>query len=284
MAEAFERARVDDHDGEDLILDRAPELASQFERIAADYDSRPGYPAWVFDVLADQCGLGPGTRVLEIGPGTGQATLAMLERGAHVTAVEPGAALARRLAERAAGQEITIFVSPFEEADLPEASFDLVASATAFHWIDPSVGVARCARTLRDRGWLALWWTIWGDPDRRDPFRDALEPLLRGKAPHLLDEEAGPRAYIRDLAARAAKVEHSPEFGPVTTEVLRWEGHHDPATLRSIFATFAAWIALPDPLRRDLLDDVERLAREDFAGTVDRPYQTRLYLAQRLAR
>jgi SAM-dependent methyltransferase len=266
----------------DLILDRAPELAGQFERIAADYDARPGYPPWVFDVLAERCGLRPGTRVLEIGAGTGQATLPLLERGALITAVEPGRALARRLAERTAGQDISVVVTSFEEAEIPLASFDLVASATAFHWVDVSVGVDKCADALRDRGWLALWWTIWGDPDRPDPFHDALQPVLRAKAPHLLREEAGPRAYVRDLGARAAAVERSGAFGAITTDVLRWEGHHDAAALRSMFATFAAWIALSDPLRTEVLDDVERLARDEFGGTVHRPYQTRLYLAQRL--
>jgi SAM-dependent methyltransferase len=275
---------VDDHDAEDMMLDRPPELAGQFERIAADYDARPGYPPWVFDVLAERCGLGPGTNILEIGAGTGQATLGLLERGARITAIEPGAALARRLAERTGGDDITVVVSSFEEAEVPAASFDLVVSATAFHWVDPSVGVAKCAHSLRDEGWVALWWTIWGDPDRPDPFHETLQSILRAKAPHLLKEEAGPRAYIRDLGARAAVLGRSGAFGRVTTEVFRWEGHHDPDALRSIFATFAAWIALPDRLRTELLDEVERVARDDFAGIVDRPYQTRLYRAQRLPR
>jgi SAM-dependent methyltransferase len=275
---------VDDRDEDGLILDRPPELAAQFDRAAADYDGRPGYPPWVFDVVTERCGLGPGTRVLEIGPGTGQATLALLERGAQLTAVEPGAALAHHLAERATGQEISVLVSSFEDAELPEAAFDLVVAATAFHWIDPTIGVAKCARVLRGGGWLALWWTIWGDPDRRDPFRDALEPILRAKAPHLMDEKANSRTYIRDIEARAARFEGSPEFGSVTTEVLRWEGSHDPPTLRSMFATFAAWIALPAPLRTELLDDVERIARDGFEGMVHRPYQTRLYLTQRRPR
>ena len=259
-------------------------MAAQFDRIAADYDARPGYPAPVFNILVERCGLQPGTRVLEIGPGTGQATVPLLERGANITAVEPGAALARRLAERTAGHDLSIVVSTFEKAELPQATFDLVVSATAYHWVVPSVGAGKCAEVLRDRGWVALWWTIWGDPDRPDPFHDALHSLLGAKAPHLIKDEHGPRAYIRDLAARTSELERSGTFGPLSTEVLLWEGQHDPQTLRAIFATFAGWIALPEPLRTELLDDVERLARDDFGGTVRRPYQTRVYLAQRLSR
>ena len=111
-----------------------------------------------------------------------------------------------------------------------------------------------------------------------------LQPVLRAKAPHLLKREAGPQAYALDLAARVAEIDGVGAFGPVAREALRWDGHHDPVAIRRMFATFAAWIALPEPLRTELLDDVERLARDEFAGLVDRPYQTVFYLAQRLVR
>ena len=104
------------------------------------------------------------------------------------------------------------------------------------------------------------------------------------KAPHLLNPGAGPRAYGLDLAARMAEIDRVGSFGPVEHKVLRWEGQHDPPALRRLFATFAAWIALPEPVRTELLDEVERLARDEFAGKVERPYLTHLYLAQRLPR
>jgi SAM-dependent methyltransferase len=258
-------------------------MAQAFDRVAASYD-RPGYPARVFAILVERCGLAGGCRALEIGPGTGQATLPLLDLGADVTAVEPGPALARQLAERTPGRRLDVVVSPFERVELPEASFDLVAAATSFHWVDPGPGLANCARFLRDGGWLALWWTVWGDPDRPDPFHDALEPILRRKAPQLVAEEAGARAYMRDVAARAAEVEATGRFEGLAGEAIDWEGDHDPLALRRMFATFGAWIALPAPLRTELLDDVERLARDGFGGRVTRPYKTLLYTARRRPR
>ena len=271
-------------DGPPELVERPPELARTFNRIPDDYEARPGYPQQLFDILVKRGALRAGAVVLEIGAGTGQATLPMLELGAEVTAVEPGAALARRLVERTAGRDLQVIVSTFEEASLPEAAFDLVASATAFHWIDPTVGSAKCARVVRDHGWLALWWTLWGDPDRPDRFHDALLPVLQAKAPQLLDPDGGPRAYVRDLAARAECIEATGAFGPMSHEILNWEGEHDPIGLRRLFATFAGWLALPKHIQSELLSDVERLARDEFGGTVRRPYQTVLYLASRLPR
>ena len=254
-----------------------------FDCVAGEYDARPDYPVAVFDALVAGCGLGPGTRVLEIGPGTGKATLPLLARGARVTAIEPGPALAEVLATHAAGRPLDVVVARFEDVELPPASFDLVASGTAYHWVDPHIGVAKIADALRDDTHAALWWTIWGDPDRPDPFREAIEPVLAEKAPQLVEEHASHEAYVRDLDARMALFDAADEFGAVERTVLRWEGHHEPAELRRVFATFAGWIALAEPTRTELLGDVERIARERF-GTVHRPYQTRLYTVRRRAR
>ena len=266
------------------MLQRPKELAAAFDRAADTYDARPGYPDEVYALLADVCGLRPGAEVLEIGPGTGQATLRLAEAGAHVVAVEPGRALAQVLRRRVPGDAVTVLVSAFEDVDLPDASFDVVTAATAFHWIDPDAGVARAARLLRDGGWLALWWSIWGDDDRPDPFHEALVPILRARAPQLTADTMSATAFVADIDARMTAVERSGLFGTPRRELLRWEGRHDPAGLRRMFSTFAAWITLPDDVREGVLDAVERLAQHRFDGVVRRPYQTLVYLARRLPR
>jgi SAM-dependent methyltransferase len=255
-----------------------------FDRQADGYDARPGYPSELFDLLAERCGLASGSKVLEIGPGTGQATLPMLDRDAAVTAVEPGLALAERLRRRTSGRAIDVITSDFEDADLGGAAFDIVASATAFHWIDIDIGIAKCADALRDGGWLAVWWTFWGDADRPDPFHEALLPILQAKAPQLATRETSLQSHAGDAASRADDIARSPHFDSLVEETFRWEGNHDPAQLRAIFATFSGWIAQPEPLRTELLDDVERLATDEFEGRVTRPYRTVLYTAQRVAR
>ena len=268
----------------DGMLHRPRALAATFDAIGTAYEGRPGYPGWVYGRLVGACGLRPGAAVLEVGPGAGQATLPLLDHGAQVTAVEPGAALARHLTERTRGRGAEVVVSRFEDFDVPEAAYDLVVSATAFHWVDPDAGLAGFARGLRDLGWLALWWTVWGDPDRPDPFREALDVVLADVAPHLLQDRAGSRAHLQDLDARVARVDRTSSFGPVTKEVCRWEGEHDPIGLRDLFNTFSGWIALEEGVRATLLTEVERLARTDFAGVVRRPYLTMLYRAQRRGR
>lgn len=253
-----------------------------FDVAARDYlVGRPGYPQRVFELLEQRYGLQAGSSVLEVGPGAGQATLPLLAAGARVTAVEPGADLAATLRARTEGHELHVIVSRFENVDLPLASFDLVVSATAFHWVDPQIGVAKCASMLRPGGWLALWWTIWGDPDREDMLHERLVPLLAAKAPHLLEEGRAGGHYAAARKERAAEFERAGAFGPVDHHVIDWTGQHDAAQARALFASFSPWLALSSDLRKELLDELENLVLHEFGNHIDRPYQTVLYAARR---
>ncbi|HEY5988888.1 MAG TPA: class I SAM-dependent methyltransferase [Streptosporangiaceae bacterium] len=109
-------------------------LRTTFTEDAELYDrARPGYPPEMFDDLVELAGIGPGCRVLEIGCGTGQATVPLAERGCRIVAVELGAAMAGiardRLARCPAAEVVT---SSFEAWPLPPEPFDVVLAATAF--------------------------------------------------------------------------------------------------------------------------------------------------------
>ncbi|MFG2490094.1 class I SAM-dependent methyltransferase [Streptomyces caniferus] len=140
-------------------------LARSFDAVAARYAAaRPGYPPALFDAVEELAGQSlAGARVLDVGAGTGIATGLLAARGARVTAVEPGAAMA---AELRAGRPDTPLVRALGDA-LPfadDAGFDLVGYAQAWHWTDPARSVPEAMRVLRPGGALALWWNV-PDPD-----------------------------------------------------------------------------------------------------------------------
>jgi SAM-dependent methyltransferase len=257
-------------------------LAATFNGVADGYDARPDYPDEIYSLLVSRGGCGPGTRVVEVGPATGLVTRRLLDLGATVSAIEPGPALAQRLRERTEGRSCEVIVASFEDAPLPDAAFDLLAAATSFHWVEPDVGFAKAARVVRPGGWIALWWTIFGDASRPDPFERALRPLLREHAPELqFDPFAGSVPYGLDVDARVAEIDATGAFEPVEHHVVSWEGHHDASGIRALFATYSPWLALPDEARARTLDAMEQLARDEFGDEVVRPYQTAIYLARR---
>lgn len=126
-----------------------------FDEVPELYDrARPDYPAALWDDLAAEVGLRPGSRVLEIGPGTGQATRALVARGYEVVALEPGTALAALLRRNVPAAEV--IEARFEDWPAPREPFDAVVAATSWHWVPPNVAMARAAAALRPRGALAV--------------------------------------------------------------------------------------------------------------------------------
>jgi SAM-dependent methyltransferase len=204
-----------------------------------------------------------------------------------VTAVELGAEMAAALEAKYGNQGLTVEVGAFEGADLDADSFDLIVAATSFHWVPPESGLPRCADLLRPSGWLALWWNYFGDPERPDPFRDAVIPIFEELAPSLIDTFpgiaflAGAHPYAIDAQARTSEIDATARFGPVHFEAIPWTGRHTPAQLRALFASYSPCLALPPAERAPVLDAIEQLATDTFAGIVERPYLTAIYLAQR---
>jgi SAM-dependent methyltransferase len=244
---------------------------------AEGYDTgRPDYPAEVYRVLAARCGLRAGTSVLEIGAGTGLVTRRLVAAGASVVAVEPDQNMAAHLAA-AVGGDVEIIRGTFEHAVLPPDRFDLAVAATSFHWVDQATGLPRLGRVIRPGGWAAVWWTIFDDPGRPDPFRDALQARTGdgdpgGQRNSRFQLDAAARR--RDLAGRAGLTN-------VSGSLIRWTAELDTAQLRALYASMIRIRRLSAASQRRILDEISWLADHDFAGRVRRPFVTAMYTGRR---
>ncbi len=255
-----------------------------FSAHAEEYgDGRPGYPAAVFDYLRSSCNLGPGCQILEIGPGTGQATGPLLDAGAEVLAVEIGEEFGRHLRTRFQNRPLEVRLGEFETVDLDSDAFDLVAAATSFHWVSPKPGLDRVARVLKPGGSVALWWNHFGDQDRLDPFRDAVQSLLEQHAPQLAGSVGiGAHPYALDAGARTEEINSNGKFGPVEHVLIPWTENQTADQMQQFLSSFSSWMALETNVRTDLLHAVGRLIDTKFGGSVDRPFLTAIYTARRL--
>ena len=121
-----------------------------FDEVAAIYDrARPGYPDALFDDVMQIATLGPASRVLEIGPGTGQATRSLAKRGLSIVSLEPGATLARiAQANLMAFPRVRIVKTSFEAWTIEPHAFDLVAAAFTRVRTSPRPCVVSASKTL----------------------------------------------------------------------------------------------------------------------------------------
>lgn len=113
------------------------ELKRTFNEDPSGYDKhRPEYVKGLFEDLLNYRMLDAGSRAIEVGIGTGQATRPFLETGCQVTAIELGADLAAFSRDKfAAYDNLEIINMDFESVELPGNAYDMVYSASAFHWI-----------------------------------------------------------------------------------------------------------------------------------------------------
>jgi SAM-dependent methyltransferase len=266
------------------VRDNAPSFSSLRATARSIYGAdargyaagRPDYPEHVYEVLRQRCGLRNGSHVLDIGAGTGLVTARLLAGGARVVAVEPDPAMASHLRQAASGP-LVLSVDTFEQALLPEGDFDLAVAATSFHWIDQAEGIPKLGGLLRPGGWVAMWWTIFDDPDADDPFRNALGQRWGQEDP------GGQRnvAFQMDTAARSRDLRDLGGFEDVIDEVIRWRCELTTAQLSALYGSMINIRRLPANNQRALLDTIEELAEAEFGGMVRRPFVTVMYTARR---
>ncbi|MFE6778772.1 class I SAM-dependent methyltransferase [Streptomyces sp. NPDC057702] len=264
---------------------RRVRLGRTFDEDAELYDrARPGYPPQLFDDLAELAGTGPGCRVLEVGPGTGQATVPLAERGCRITAVEQGASMAavarRNLAGYAAAE---VLVADFETWPLPAEPFDAVVCATAFHWLDPAVRMARVADALRPGGALAVVATqhvAGGSQEFFTRVQDCYERFDPATPVGLRP----PAARDVDTSDHAAEVARDGRFGAVTFRRYEWEATYTTAEYVALLLTYSGHRALPPKPRKGLLECVAGLIDERHAGRITKRYLTELRVSRTLPR
>ena len=245
---------------------------------AAYHAARPDYPDWVFDMLVSRCGLKPGAKVFEIGAGTGKATRRLLDLGADpLIAIEPDARLADYLEESIPDPGLKVLRTPFEEADLEDGAFDLGISATAFHWLDEAPALEKVARLLRPGGWWAAIWHVFGDDSRPDPFHDATQTLLSGYA----SPSAGHRGipFGLDVDARTEAMKRTGAFDVVEHRIVPWQLVLTADETVALYATYSDMAARPN--MEAVLEELGRIAREEFGGRVERNMTTSVFVGRR---
>jgi SAM-dependent methyltransferase len=251
-----------------------------FDSVAANYDVvRPAYPHAVFDAVEGFVGHRR-PRVLEVGVGSGQATRPMAKRGWDVVGVEPGSDLIALASERLGSRRnVSLIEAKFEEVDVPAGEFDVVASATAWHWVDPNVGYRKAWLALRPRGVLALWWNAHVTDAAIEAWRPIREVYER-IAPDLVDL---PRLTPdRPAYDPAAEVVASNRFWDVHNEEFGFSVAYTADQFVALTHTYASHRDLAASTRASLDEALIETIDGELGGTVHKPYEAYLVLARRL--
>jgi ubiquinone/menaquinone biosynthesis C-methylase UbiE len=245
-----------------------------FDGVAQLYEaSRLGYPPAIVELAVATAGLGPGSAVLEVGCGTGQLTERLACFGFRLTAIDLGPSMINAARRRLAGSAVLFDVASFEDFAAPEASFDLIISGTAFHWVDPEVRFRKPARLLRPGGWLALLET----GERYDePFRAALQGMWAARGGDGGALVRGPHFADTEVIAGTGLFE-TPVHQAHTQRIVRAA-----ETVVGVENTRATSLNWPDDIRREFTEELRQHLRSQ--AEVQLTQETSLTMARVLPR
>ncbi len=249
------------------------EFRKVFDTIPEQFDRyRPRYCGELFSFLIGYAGIGPGRSVLELGPGTGQATDPILKTGCDYHAIELGEHLFAVM-KRKYGQypNFHIVNDDFITHDFREQQFDLIYSAATIQWIPEETAFSKTFDLLRPGGVLAMMLT-------RSDYRSPDEALYQ-KIQKVYDELFRPETPYPHGGFR---YENAPAYGYTDFQKLEFYGERkmDADTYATFCGTHCDHIVIPEPIRSRFFEALRKAVLESGNEIVFRDTYV-LYLAKK---
>lgn len=251
-----------------------------FDGVAKLYDAaRPGYPDALFDDCISEARLKSDERILEVGSGTGKATAGFARRGFSILAVEPGAQMIAAAKEALSQYGNIAFVQSTFEMWPPEPrAFGLVASAQAWHWVDPAVGFRKAGEVLRDGGVLAVFGHV--PVKQPEALHAAFAEIRKRHVPDSPYSLAGATAAYLPNGYFKALFDASGLFEPVVHKAYAWSWHYTTASFLDYQRSISEFQMMAPGPRELFLSDIGA-AIDGHGGAFDVDFETHLYMAKK---
>jgi ubiquinone/menaquinone biosynthesis C-methylase UbiE len=242
-----------------------------YTELADAYLRRPDYAETAIDELLSRSGVGSGQPVCDIGAGTGTLTIALARRGLNVTAVEPNAAMAAHGRRRTAEYGVPWIDAVAETTTLRDGEFSLVTFGSSFNVTQRDRALCEVVRILQPAGWLAC---LFNHRVLDDPLQQAVQDVISREVPGFSHgsrrEDQAPviaasRAF-HPVQAFERPVVHQMTWGDY---VEAWRSH---CTLKRQAGDRFSLV----------IDAIAAVGHHDADVVIEVPYQTRVWLAQRL--
>ena len=241
-----------------------------FDTVASTYEKfRPGYVEELYRTIFDYIPLGEHSDVVEVGIGGGQATAPILKTGCSLTAVESGPQFSALL--KAKFQEypkFSVITGKFEETSFPENAYDLVFSASAFHWIPEKTGYENVFSMLKSGGAFARF--------ANHPYRDKGNPALSKAIDELYDayyykfynkKRQTLAEFSEEQAKEQAMIAYKYGFKDVKYALFFRQRVFSGEEYTELLGTYSDHIAMEANMRREFFTKIEEVINR-HGGTI----------------
>lgn len=241
-----------------------------FDTAASSYEKiRPGYVDELYHVLFDYISIDESSNVVEVGSGGGQATAPVLKTGCKLTAVEYGEQFSELLREKFKEYPgFSVLTGKFEDMEFEEKEYDLVFSASAFHWVPEKIGYEKVYSMLKPGGVFARF--------ANHPNRDKGNPSLTKEIDKLYDEyyhkfhntkQKKRLEYTEEQAKELAMIAEKYDFTDIRYALFYRERVFDAKEYVELLGTYSDHIAIEEELRLKFFSKIEE-AINKHGGTI----------------
>ncbi len=241
-----------------------------FDTVADTYGKmRPGYVDALYEMLFAYQPEGEDSCVAEVGSGAGQATEALLRTGCALTAVEYGPQFSSLLKEKFRQYpKFSVITAKFEDMFFEDNAFDLVFSASAFHWVPEKIGYEKVRSMLKPGGAFARFanhpYRAWGNPALGERIDDLYAAFYN---PFHNRQRTVIREYSEEEAASLASVAEQYGFRDIRYALFYRERIFSSREYIALLGTYSDHIVLPEQLRSEFFAQIEE-AIEANGGSI----------------
>lgn len=206
--------------------------------------------------------------LVEVGIGTGHATLPFVQTGASVTAVEYGKNLAAFCRVKFRDYpNLTVVNQKFEDYTCADGTIDLVYSASAFHWIPEETGYTKVYSMLKPGGVFARFANHPGyDPENSALF-DAIQEVYKAYAPYRQKPYSRPVLYSEQNAKDRALVAEKYGFTDIAYKMYHSTRTFTADEYIGLLGTYSDNIAMDERFRMRFFEEIRQVIFS-FGGSI----------------
>ena len=236
-----------------------------FDTVASKYAKyRPGYVDELYKMIFDYITISSASNVVEVGIGGGQATLPILKTGCNIIAIECGENFSKLCEEKFKEyRNFFVITNKFENVSFPDDKYDLVYSASAFHWVPEDIGYPKVYAMLKSGGAFARF--------ANHPYRDKGNRELSDEIDKLyckyynkyygLDAKVEDE-YSEDQALQRAQIAEKYGFIDIKYALFHRMRTFSAKEYIELLGTYSDHVAMKETIRTEFFSKIEEIINE----------------------
>ncbi|MEE3351761.1 MAG: class I SAM-dependent methyltransferase [Saccharofermentanaceae bacterium] len=243
-----------------MALDYRQELGGTFDTAVSLYEKmRPGYVDELYKAIFDYVSIDENSSVVEVGSGSGQATLPILKTGCSLTAVEYGENFSTLLKDKFKEfSKFKVLTGKFEDVELEKDTYDLVFSATAFHWVPEEIGYPKVYSMLKEGGAFARFANRPRNSKNDPELAEEIDAIYEEYYNKFYGIRSGSKTiFTEDTAREISQIPAKYGFTDITYHLFHRERVFTAKEYIQLLGTYSDHIAIEESIRKVFFAKIE---------------------------